>query len=181
MRIARPATFWIAVCAVALVALVLLHQILLPFVVGALLAYLLVPAVDGLERLGIGRSLAALAVFLPLVAGFVAFLLVVLPAMIGEVRFFVEEFPRYVTRLQSLVSDASSPWLRSVMGDELHIEQSSADVARTMGSKWLDSFLLSLWSSGLALISLLSLLVVTPIIAIYLAIDWQQMIATVDG
>src|SRR4029077_8416584 len=137
--------------------------------------------VDRLERLGIGRSLAALAVFLPLVAGFVAFLLVVLPAMIGEVRFFVEEFPPYVTRLQSLVSDASSPWLHSIMGDELHIEQSSADVARTMGSDWLDGFLHSLWSSGLALISLLSLLVVTPIIAIYLAIDWQRMIATVDG
>ena len=181
MRIARPATFWSAVSAVALIAVVLLHQILLPVVVGALLAYLLVPAVDRLEQLGIDRSLAALAVFLPLVAGFVAFLLVVLPAMIGEVRFFVEEFPRYVTRLQSLVSDASSPWLRSVMGDELHIEQSSADVARTMGSNWLDSFLRSLWSSGLALISLLSLLVVTPIIAIYLAIDWQRMIATVDG
>ena len=181
MRIARPATFWIAVSTVALIAVVLLHQILLPFVVGALLAYLLVPAVDRLERLGLGRSLAALAVFLPLLAGLIAFLVVMLPVIIGEVRFFVEEFPRYVTRLQSLVSDATSPWLHSVMGDELHIEQSSADVAKTMGSDWLDGFLHSLWSSGLALISLLSLLVVTPIIAIYLAIDWQRMIATVDG
>ena len=181
MRIAQPATFWIAVSAIALVMLVLLHQILLPFVVGALLAYLLVPAVDRLERFGINRSFAALAVFLPLVAGFVAFLLVMLPAIIGEVRFFVEEFPRYITRIQSLMTDASRPWLHSVMGDELHIEQSSADVAKTMGSDWLDDFLRSLWSSGLALISLLSLLVVTPIIAIYLAIDWQRMIATVDG
>ena len=109
MRIARPATFWIAVSAIALIAVVLLHQILLPFVVGALLAYLLVPAVDRLERLGIGRSFAALAVFLPLVAGFVAFLLVVLPAMIGEVSFFVEEFPRYITRLQSLVRMQAAP------------------------------------------------------------------------
>lgn len=49
MRLAQPATFWIAVSAVALVALVLLHQIPLPFVVGALLAYLLVPAVDRLD------------------------------------------------------------------------------------------------------------------------------------
>ena len=142
MRIAQPATFWIAVSAIALVTLVLLHQILLPFVVGALLAYLLVPAVDRLERFGINRSFAALAVFLPLVAGFVAFLLVMLPAIIGEVRFFVEEFPRYVTRLQSLVTDASRPWLHSVMGDELHIEQSSADVARDDGqrlARWLPS------------------------------------------
>jgi predicted PurR-regulated permease PerM len=181
MRIARPAMFWIAVAALAMLALVLLRQILLPFVVGALLAYLLVPAVDRLERLGIGRSFAALAVFLPLVAGLVAFVLVMFPVIIGELRFFVEEFPHYVRRLQSLIADASSPWLRSVMGNELHIEQSPADVASTMGSNWLDGFLRSLWSSGLALISILSLLLVTPIIAIYLAIDWQRMIATVDG
>ncbi|PWK61780.1 AI-2E family transporter [Aminobacter sp. AP02] len=181
MRLAQPVTFWIAVSVVAAVMLVLLHQILLPFVVGALLAYLFVPAIDGLERFGFNRSFAALAVFLPLIAGFVAFLLVMLPAIIGEVRFFAEEFPRYVTRLQSLMTEASWPWLHIVMGDDLHIEQSSADLARTMAKDWLDGFLRSLWSSGLALISVLSLLVVTPIIAIYLAIDWQRMIATIDG
>src|SRR5215468_10410838 len=116
MRITQPAAFWIVVCAIALVALVLLRQILLPFVVGALLAYLLVPAVDRLERFGVSRSFAALAVFLPLVAGFIAFLLVMLPATIGELRFFVDEFPRSVTHLQSLVTDSSRPWLHSVMG-----------------------------------------------------------------
>ena len=181
MRIAQPAMFWIVISAVTLVTLVLLRQILLPFVVGTLLAYLLVPAVDKLERFGVNRSFAALAVFLPLVAGFIAFLLVMLPAIIGELRYFVEAFPRYVARIQSLVTDASRPWLHSFMGDQLHIEQSSADVARTMGSTWLDDFLRSLWSGGQALFSILSLLLVTPIIAIYIAIDWQRMIATIDG
>lgn len=180
MRLAQPATFWIAVSAVAVVALVLLHQILLPFVVGALLAYLLVPAVDRLERFGINRSLAALVVFLPLAAGLVAFLLVMLPAIIGELRFFIEEFPHYVARLQSLMTDASHPWLNRIVGGEVHIEPSPVDVASAMGSSWLDGFLRSIWSGGLALISLVSLLVVTPIIAIYVAIDWQRMIATVD-
>ena len=181
MRIAQPAMFWIVISAVTLVTLVLLRQILLPFVVGTLLAYLLVPAVDKLERFGVNRSFAALAVFLPLVAGFIAFLLVMLPAIIGELRYFFEAFPRYVARIQSLVTDASRPWLHSFMGDQLHIEQSSADVARTMGSTWLDDFLRSLWSGGQALFSILSLLLVTPIIAIYIAIDWQRMIATIDG
>ncbi|CAH2402786.1 AI-2E family transporter [Mesorhizobium ventifaucium] len=181
MRIAQPATFWIGVSAVALVALVLLREILLPFVVGTLLAYLLVPAVDRLERFGINRTLAALAVFLPLIVGIIGLMLVMLPVIIGELRFFVEEFPRYITRLQSLATDASGPWMRSVIGENLHIEQSSVDVVRTVGSKWLDGVVTSLWSSGRALISLLSLLVVTPIIAIYLVIDWHRMIATVDG
>jgi predicted PurR-regulated permease PerM len=181
MKLARPATFWIAVCAAALVALVLLRGILLPFVVGILLAYLLVPAVDRLERFRVNRAVAALAVILPLIVGIVAVMLVMFPVIIGEVRFFIEEFPRYVSRLQSLATEASGPWMHSVMGENLHIEQSSADIVKTMGSEWLDGFLSSLWSSGRALISLLSLLVVTPIIAIYLAIDWHRMIATVDG
>lgn len=181
MRIVQPATFWIAVSAVALVALVLLREILLPFVVGALLAYLLVPAVDRLERFGINRSFAALAVILPLIVGIIAVMLVMFPVIIGELRFFIDEFPRYITRLQSLMTEASGPWMHDIMGENLHIEQSSVDVVRAMGSKWLDGFLSSLWSSGRALISLLSLLVVTPIIAIYLAIDWHRMIATIDG
>ncbi len=181
MKIARPATFWIAVSAIALVTLMLVRQILLPFVVGTLLAYLLVPAVDKLERLGIGRSLAALAVFLPLVAVLIAFLLVMLPAIVGEFRFFVEEFPAYITRLQSLMIDAGRPWLHRVIGDELHIEQSTIGIAKSMSTNWVDGFLRSLWSSGMALVSLLSLLIVTPVIAIYLAIDWHRMFATVDG
>ena len=181
MRIAQQATFWIVVSAIALVAVVLLRQNLLPFVVGILLAYLLVPAVDMLERRSINRTLAALTVFLPLILGIVAALLVLFPVIIGELRFFIEEFPHYVTRLQSLATDASGPWVHSVLGDDLHIEQSSVDVAKTMGSKWLDGVVTSVWSSGRAVLSLLSLLVVTPIIAIYLAIDWHRMIATIDG
>jgi predicted PurR-regulated permease PerM len=115
MRIARPTSFWIAVSVIALVTLMLVRQILLPFVAGTLLAYLLVPAVDKLERLGTSRSLAALAVFLPLVAVLIAFLLVMLPAIVGEFRFFVEEFPAYITRLQSLMIDAGRPWLHRVI------------------------------------------------------------------
>lgn len=181
MTIGRPAIFWIAVCVVALVALVLLRGILLPFVVGALLAYLLVPAVDRLERFGVNRAAAAMVIILPGLVCFVGFILVMFPALVGELRFFIGEFPRYVASLQMLTSDASNPWLHHLMGDELHIEQSSADALKAMVSNSLDDFLRSLWSSGLALISLFSLLVVTPIIAIYLAIDWHRMLSTVDG
>lgn len=181
MRLARPAVFWIAVIAVALVALVLLREILLPFVVGALLAYLIVPAVDRLERLGVNRTFAALAVVLPLILGLVAVVLVMFPALVGEIRFFVEAFPRYVTRLQSLAAEASGPWMHSVTGEDMQIDQSSLDLVKTEGSRWLDGFLSSLWTSGRALISVLSLLVVTPIIAIYLAIDWHRMLAAIDG
>jgi predicted PurR-regulated permease PerM len=50
-----------------------------------------------------------------------------------------------------------------------------------MGGAWLDDVLRSAWSGGRELFSLLSLLVVVPIVTIYLLIDWNRMIAAVDG
>src|SRR3982750_4390498 len=84
MTVARPTLFWFTISAIAVMALLLLRPILLPFAVGATLAYLLVPAVDSLERHGINRSLAALILVLLLVVGLVGLVLLMLPAIIGE-------------------------------------------------------------------------------------------------
>jgi predicted PurR-regulated permease PerM len=181
MTVARPTVFWITIAIIALVMLVLLREILLPFAVGMALAYLLVPAVDRLERIGINRGLAALILILVLAVGFVGLLLVMLPALVGELRFFVDEFPRYVTRVQSLVADTGRPWLHKVMGQEVRIEESVTHSVAAAGSAWLDDIVRSAWSGGMALLSLLSLLVVVPIVSIYLLTDWDRMIATIDG
>jgi len=47
-------TFWSVVLAVFLLLLWLLHEVLLPFVVGMAVAYLLDPVVTRLQRIGIG-------------------------------------------------------------------------------------------------------------------------------
>src|SRR3954469_1506132 len=181
MKVSRHVALWIAIAAIALVMLVLLRHILLPFVVGMALAYLLAPIVSTLERLGINRAFATLTIILLLVFGFVAFSLIMLPLLGGEVAAFVETFPGYVARIQALVTDANRPWLSKIMGHELHFEQSAAQIVTMVGGRWLDDLLRSLWSGGAALLSTISLLVVTPIVAIYLTIDWDRMIATVDA
>src|SRR3954451_21876178 len=177
MKVSRHAALWISIALTALVMLILLRHILLPFVVGMALAYLLAPIVSTLERLGINRAFATLTIVLLLVFGFVAFSLIMLPLLGGEVAAFIETFPGYVARIQALVTDANRPWLSKIMGHELHFEQSATQIVTTVG-RWLDDVLRSLWSGGAALLSIASLLVVTPIVAIYLTIDWDRMIAT---
>jgi predicted PurR-regulated permease PerM len=167
MTVTRPTFFWSTIGIIALVMLVLLHEILLPFAVGMVLAYLLVPVVDRLERIGINRGLAALVLLLVLVVGFVGLVLVMLP--------------RYLTRVQSLIADSGRPWLHPIMGQELRIEESVTNTVAAKGSAWLDELARSAWSGGKALFSLLSLLVVVPIVSIYLLTDWGRMIATIDG
>jgi predicted PurR-regulated permease PerM len=49
------------------------------------------------------------------------------------------------------------------------------------GAGWLGTLVQKVWDSGKSIISLASLLVVTPVVAFYLLYDWDRMVATVDG
>ena len=124
-KVSRSAAFWLSVAAVSLVLVVVLRHILLPFVLGLTLAYLLAPLVSMLERRGINRAFATLTIMLLLVSGFVAFTLVMLPALVGEVTAFVEALPRYLARIQSLAADANRPLVRKIVGHELSFDQPS--------------------------------------------------------
>jgi predicted PurR-regulated permease PerM len=80
-----------------------------------------------------------------------------------------------------LTSDPTRPWLRKLIGEGLgHAEQSLGEFA-TLAATWLSSVVRSIWSGGRALISLLSLAIVTPIVAGYVLYDWHRMVAAIDG
>jgi len=129
--------------AVSLVLLVVLRHILLPFVIGLALAYLLSPLVSMLERRGIDRAFSTLTIMLLLVSGFVAFTLIMLPALVGEVTAFVGALPRYLARIQSLAADANSPWVRKIVGHELALDQPSTEMISGAGGHWFDDVLRS--------------------------------------
>jgi predicted PurR-regulated permease PerM len=72
MSLARPITFWITMLAVGIVVVVLLREVLLPFVAGMMLAYLLDPRATRLEQLGMNRLTATLTIIGLFVVGVVA-------------------------------------------------------------------------------------------------------------
>src|SRR3954470_7857051 len=158
----RRGLFWIVIAAVALATLVLLHEILTPFLLALILAYLLAPAVARLERLGMNRSASAVILVLALMVSSLTLFVVMIPAIIGELRFFMDEFPRYIVRIQALAADGSRPWLRKIIGPEFHAEHSAVTKIVTMSGAWADDLLRYLWSGTQGVVSLLSLLVVTP-------------------
>jgi predicted PurR-regulated permease PerM len=181
MRLSRPDAVWFAAIAVVLLLIVLLRAILLPFVVGMALAYLLDPLVNRLERFGMNRLAAALGIvsFYLIVLG--ALIFVAVPILVGEFAVFVEGIPGDITRLQSLMLDPMRPWLGKIVADGLDDVQKSTGELATLGAGWVTASLRSLWSSGPALISILSVLVVAPIVAIYLIHDWKRLIWALDG
>src|SRR5215470_8360812 len=181
MTLTRTLMFWIAMLAAVIAAVVLLREILLPFVAGMVLAYLLDPLVSRLDRLGMNRLVATLAIMGLFVLVVVAVIVLATPVVVAELANFVERFPLYVRRLSELASDPSRPWLRKVVGEGLGSAERSLSQLATLGADWFADFLRSLWSGGRALISVFSLAVVTPIVACYLIYDWNRMIAAVDA
>ncbi len=144
------------------------------------IAYLLTPVTDRLESLGVNRLAAALLIITLVVMAIVIVILLVAPMLGGQLSSFIDNIPGYVTRLQSLLSDPSRPWLQKILGASFSADKSLGDLV-TQGVGWLTAFLQSLWSGGRALVSLFSLVVVTPVVAFYLIYDWHRMIATADS
>src|SRR3954454_4210273 len=96
----RRTLFWFAVALAAFATVVLLHQILTPFLLALVLAYLLAPALPRLERIGINRSASAVILVLALMVSSLTLVIVMIPAIIGELSLCVDEYAPYTVQIQ---------------------------------------------------------------------------------
>ena len=177
---ARPAIFWLAALVLLVTAAVLLRDVLLPFVAGLALAYLLDPLVNRLERLGMNRGAATLVILAVFFAAVILLLLLALPILITEITILIEKLPGYIRRLQAMAADPSHPSISKAIEVGIEEAERSSGELASVGAGWLSEFLGALWSDGRMLLSIFSLLVVTPIITAYLVYDWNRIIATLD-
>jgi predicted PurR-regulated permease PerM len=176
----RRVHFWLAVLVLVVLALWLLSEILLlPFVAGLAIAYLLTPLTDRLERRGVNRLAAAFIIIAVVVLALVYLILLAAPIVGTQLTSFIDSVPGYVTTRQALPGDPSRPWLQKLLGAS-SADKSICDLV-TQGVGWLTAFIRSVWSDGRALVSIFSLVVVPPVIAFYLIYDWHRMIRSVDS
>jgi predicted PurR-regulated permease PerM len=181
MTWSRPATFWIGLGIVFLAALLLLHEILLPFIAGLVLAYLLNPLANRLERLGLNRLIAALIIIGGSAIAFVGLLLLTVPIIARELTYFLDNLPIYFRQLEALTSDETRPWLKKLVGEGLGSAEQSIGELASLAVGWFGRVVRSVWSGGQALISVFSLAIVTPVVAGYLIYDWNDMLAAIDN
>src|SRR4051812_33939156 len=181
MDLQRQVTFWIAALIVLIALVWLLSDVLLPFVAGMVLAYLLDPIARRAARLGIGRGISALIILTIVIGALVIAAMLIAPVVAQQSTAFIEALPGYVTKLQAIVTDPGRPWLSKVFGSEASDPSKSVGDLVKQSSGFISGFLVSLWSGGKALFSILSLLIITPVVAFYLLMDWDRVVATVDG
>lgn len=181
MTFQRQVTFWIGALVLLVLSMWVLREVLLPFVAGVALAYFLNPVADRLERYGVSRMFASLIMIAVVILGFVVLALLFLPILGSQISAFVQGLPSAVTRLQTVLTDETREWLTKIAGDRLPDLSKSIGEIVTEGAKWFVAFIGSIWAGGQALFSIVSLLVIAPVIAFYVLYDWHKMVAKVDG
>jgi len=178
LTLQRQVLFWIAALAVFIALVWLLHGILLPFVAGMALAYLLDPIANRIESLGVNRAMATFAMIVLLAVVVIVLAILLVPVVANQASALIDNLPNYSTRLQAMVNDHAKPWLDKLSGSGLPNVNVGEVVKNASGAALV--FVTSLWSGGQALISIVSLLVITPVVAFYLLIDWKRIVSAVD-
>ena len=181
MTLERQVIFWIVALAVFTAVVWLLSPVLLPFVAGMALAYLTDPLARAGERFGIGRAISALIVLSVVIVVIVVGVMMVAPIAADQFTAFMDSLPGYLTKVRSLLSDPSRPWLARIFGGNLPDAEKSLGGLVSQGSGFIATFLASLWSGGRAVFQVLSLLIITPVVAFYLLLDWDRVVESVDG
>ena len=190
MRIDAKLGFWLSGLAVSILLLWLLADVLLPFAAGLAIAYLLDPVADRLEKWGISRLGATLLILVMFIGLIVLAAMVLLPVLGVQVAAFLDALPRDLTRLRDLLSEQSTGLLARLapiaerLGVQLDVGAGglpgTSDLA-SEAAKYAGGVLKSLWSGGRAVLGLLSLLVITPVVAFYILLDWDRMVAKIDS
>lgn len=155
--------------------------ILLPFIVGFAVAYLLDPLADRLVARGIGRSTAtALIIGLFFIAG-IGLLLALWPLLQSQIIGLVRSLPAIVEAVRGQ-SAALLAALDAELGREIGREaEGLLASAVESGLAAAGAFIRRLFTGGLALFGLLSLIVVSPVVAFYLLRDYDRIIARMDA
>jgi len=175
------AIFWLATLLFVIAFLWLFDSILLPFIAGMTLAYFLDPVADKLERWGLSRLMATLTITIAFFVVFVLFLMLAIPILGRQVSSFIEYLPSAVGQLQEMVKLTELDWLRDRIGLEGTSLQDNLNEILRQGAGLVSTLLQQIWASGKSLLNIISLLIVTPVVAFYMLLDWDNMVAKIDS
>ena len=182
MTLQKQLGFWLAAFIVLSLLLYVLGSVLLPFVAGLVLAYLLDPLASRLERWGVSRLVATIGILAAFVLVFVLALVLLAPVLAQQLSAFVAKLPSYVSQLQAIASERGGP-LFEWLGGGTGLKDAQKVIGDFAGeaAAWATKVGQTALAGGQAIASIISLLVITPVVAFYLLVDWDKMVKAIDS
>lgn len=192
LNLERQLLLWIITLFSLGAILYFLSPVLAPFVAGTALGYLLDPVADRLQKLGLSRLSAALLLLVLFIAVVVTATLVLFPILSRQLAGLITALPGYLQTLQGLISDWHERFTSDYFSEFLEKMGLSGAASSFDAQKYINElidqvtnvagdFLKSLIWRGYALINVISLIVITPVVAFYMLLDWDDMISVIDN
>ena len=175
------ALFWTALTTALFGFLWLLGGILTPFVLGAVIAYLLAPIVNKFEKNKLSRSISALLILILFYAFVTVLLLLIAPPIYREAQQLAAATPELFEKLWA----AATPhlgWLQERLGTGdietlKNILAGNAGKALTLGG----GFIAGIGNGGRAVAGFFALLALTPLVSFFMMKEWTNITAWIDG
>ena len=181
MTLRNQVLIWIGFLVFVILCLWLFRAILLPFVVGAAIAYLLNPLVNQLQRWRFGRGWATAVVLLCVITIIVSLFYMLVPLVGQQIVGLIQRLPGYAADLQGLAR-RWAPELNEWLGPEraAQVEASVTDILGQMVGvvAGIPAELVSISLTG---ISMIGFIVFTPVVAFYLLLDWEGMVQGLEN
>lgn len=167
--------YWSIATAVFLVILWYLGDVILPFVLGGAIAYFLDPVADRLEKIGLSRVWATVVITFFGIIIFTLMALLIIPTLVEQTVALINSAPDIFTRLKNFLTerfpslmDANSTLRHSLEGLGVAIQDKGVQLVN------------GVLSSAMSLINIIVLMVIVPVVAFYMLLDWDRMVARVD-
>lgn len=167
-------------------------SVLAPFILSGVLAYVLDPLVDRLEARNVPRGVAVLMLIIPSISLLTVLLFVFIPAAFENIGEILQSIPVLIERLVDWYDNASA-WLVNI---DVPFLDGAAIVAQLQGidSEAIVGFMQErqsafgtwLWETALGLgrglgsvTTILSYVVLTPVLTYYLIRDWDRLVSRI--
>lgn len=175
LPVAQQVRIWSAATAALLVILWLLGDIVLPFILGGAIAYCLDPIADFLERIGLGRVLATAVITLAAILVFTVMALAVIPTAVNQAAALAKAAPQLAGNLQIFLSE-NFPALMDRNSTVRQSLEGLGELISARGGALIDGIV----SSAASLLNILLLTFIVPVVAFYLLLDWDRMVANIE-
>lgn len=176
LPVREQAKYWSIAAAVFFAVVWAMGDILLPFVVGGAIAYFLDPAVTRLARGRISRLTATSLVFVAMAAVLTLALLLLIPMVLTQAGQLVAAAPDILARLQEFLAQR----FPDVLDADSTLRQSLGSLGETLRDRG-TAVAEGIVGTALGLVNVVIFLIVAPVVAFYLLMDWPNLIARVDA
>ena len=177
----RNWVFWLTLFVLFCASVYILRSVLLPFVAGIIIGYLLDPLTSKFTKLGLNRTLATFLVLFLVIITLVPALIILFGVIDEQLGRFIAVVPQYIgsliKKIEQLIIELQDRFPNLEPDKIKDYLRNNA----TNGLKLVGSVFRSVITGGFAFFNLLSLLLITPVVTFYMLRDWDKFIAKVDS